>query len=71
MRVIQKYILPLNFVKENSSTFDIHIDLQTEAIYIEKLFFMESVRILEDSASSVQVGILFKLCVKYDKITFF
>ena len=35
-----------------------HIDLQSQVIYVDKLFFKKGLHILEDGASSVQVDIL-------------
>ena len=44
------------------------MNLQSQAIYVNKLFFKKILHILEDDASSVQVGILFIICLKYDKL---
>ena len=57
MKVIQNYTLIWKFVKKTIITFEMHIDLQGQAIYIDKLF-MKSLHILEDGASRVQVGLL-------------
>ena len=35
MKVIQKYVLTLNFVKDNTKHLEKRIDLQSEAIYVE------------------------------------
>ena len=56
--MIQNYILTLNFVKEKSQIFGKHINLQSQAIYVDKMFFKKSLHILEDNASSVQANIL-------------
>ena len=57
MKVIRDYILTLDFVKEK------HINIwkthqQSQAIYVDNLFFTKSLHILEDGAISVQVDIL-------------
>ena len=53
------YISTLNFVKEKSFFFfEKHIDLQSQAIYVDKKIFKKKLHILEDGASSVQVDIL-------------
>jgi hypothetical protein len=57
VKVIQNYTLILHFVKENIITFEKDIDLQSQTIYIDKLF-MKSLHISEDGASRVQVGLL-------------
>ena len=44
---------------KNSSTFGKHIDLQNQAIYVEKcFFFQEKYTFLRDGTSSVRVDIL-------------
>ena len=55
VKVIQNYILTLNFVKE--SIID-KIDLQSQIISVDQKTFKESLHILEDVASSMQVDIL-------------
>ena len=54
VKVIQNYILTLNFVKE--SIID-KIDLQSQIISVDQKI-KESLHILEDVASSMQVDIL-------------
>ena len=59
MKVIQNYILALTFVEEKIiKIFEKHIDLQSQAIYVDKCFFKKSLHFLKDGASSVQVNIL-------------
>jgi hypothetical protein len=59
VKVIQKYIFNLNFVKEkNHKILTKHIDLQSQAIYVDKEVFKKKLHILEEGASSVQVDIL-------------
>jgi hypothetical protein len=41
MQLTQNYVLTLNFVKKKSSTFEKHIDLQSQAIYVDNSFFQE------------------------------
>ena len=48
MKVIQKYIQTLNFVKEKKEEKK-HIDLQSQAIYVEKK--KKSPQILENDAN--------------------
>ena len=55
MKVTQNYILTLNFVKE--SIID-KIDLQSQIISVDQKTLKESLHILEDVASSMQVDIL-------------
>ena len=47
-------------MKEKSQTFKKkpHMDIQSQAIYVDNFVFKESLHTLEDGASSVQVGIL-------------
>ena len=60
-------------MQEKSWTFEKHIDLQSQVIYVDKVFFYKNLHILQDCASSVHVGILntqlLKICSKYDKTT--
>ena len=55
VKVIQNYILTLNFIKE--SIID-KIDLQSQIISVDQKTLKESLHILEDVASSMQVDIL-------------
>ena len=42
-----------------------HIDLQSQKIYVDKLFFKKILTSLENAASSVQVDILTHNCLKF------
>ena len=48
-----------------------HIALQSQAFYVDRIFFRKSLHILKDGASSVQVDILnmclSKICLKHEK----
>jgi hypothetical protein len=72
VKVIQNYILTLNFVKDkNHKHLKKHIDTQCRAVDVDKKN-SKSLHILEDGASSVQVEILntslSKICFEYDRI---
>ena len=55
--MIQNYILNLNLVKEKTWTFEKHIEhLKSQAIYVDNVFFKNSLHVFKDGASSVQVG---------------
>ena len=47
--MIQKYILTL--WRKEHETFETHIDLQSQAIYVDNVFFKKNLHILEDGAS--------------------
>ena len=61
--------------KKDYKTFEKHIDLQSQAIYVSKKKFKKSLHILEDSVSNVQVDILNMqssiICSKYDGSTLY
>ena len=44
--------------RKKSWTFEKHIDLQSQAIFVNNLYVKKSLRILEDNASCVQVDVL-------------
>ena len=50
------YILTLDLKQRNKHLRNI-FDIQSQAIYIDNLFFKKRLHILENNASSVQVGI--------------
>jgi len=44
--------------RKNHKIFEKHIDLQSQAIYVENFYFKKNLHIFEDVASSVQVDTL-------------
>jgi hypothetical protein len=58
---------------ENHKYMNKHIDLQSQAIYVDNFFFKKSLHILEDTPSVVQIGILnmefLEDCLKCNTIT--
>jgi hypothetical protein len=58
VKVIQNYTLTFNFVKKNPQTFKKHIELQSQAINVDKNNTKKSLHILGNGASGVQVGVI-------------
>ena len=53
------------YEKKDCKHFPKHVDLQSQAIYVDKNNLEKSLHILQDSASSVQVVILIKYLSKF------
>ena len=56
MKVLQNYIPTLNFLKEIINNIWKHIDLQSQALCVDKNNLKKILYVLEDGASSVPVG---------------
>jgi len=70
--LIQNCILILNFViEEESWTFWTYIDIRSQAFYVDNNGFSESMYIVEDSTSDVEVGDTWqttsRIFLNYDK----